>query len=105
MIRKTRRRLLLETLETRELLATDVSPLFALADGLELKDATSSLTRNGDSLDVVVDASQLAPAAYTLWWVVFNRPEFCSGPCDEPDLIDAKRTGTRNVCRRHGSGR
>ena len=88
MIGRIRRRMVFESLETRKLLTADVSPMFTLADGAEIEDATSNLTRNGNSLDVSVDTSHLDPAAYTLWWVVFNHPEFCSGPCDEADLFD-----------------
>ena len=53
----------------------------------EVPTSTSKLTRDDDGVSVRVDAGELVPGdAVTLWWAVFNNPEFCEGGCNGPDL-------------------
>jgi hypothetical protein len=41
-----------------------------------------TLVRSRQGLDGRIAASHLDPnAAYTVWWVVFNNPAACGGPC------------------------
>ena len=42
----------------------------------------ATLVRSRNGLDARIAASHLDPnAAYTVWWVVFNNPAACGGPC------------------------
>ena len=48
---------------------------------------TAQLTRTEDGLQLTLDVDGLIPGhAYTVWWVVWNNPEFCDGACDDPDV-------------------
>jgi hypothetical protein len=55
---------------------------------LELVDgARATLVRTDRAVHALVSTRQLEPAAYTLWWVVWNNPEACGDDgCDEADL-------------------
>jgi hypothetical protein len=57
-------------------------------DNVPGPDAISMLTRRQSSLYARVNTSNLDPQSpYTLWAVIFNRPEFCqTSPCGEADL-------------------
>lgn len=47
----------------------------------------SALTRNDTGIVVEIFTSNLDQAAYTVWWVIFNNPEFCASlPCTADDL-------------------
>jgi hypothetical protein len=49
--------------------------------------STGTLTRTATGIASTVSTSNLSPgAAYTMWWVIFNNPEFCVGGCDEEDF-------------------
>lgn len=50
--------------------------------------SVSTLTRSRHGMAATFASSGLDPdSAYTLWWVVFNRPEFCAtAPCTAEDL-------------------
>lgn len=49
--------------------------------------AASWLVRNDGGIAVIIRTSGLDKATYTVWWLVFNHPEFClSGPCSSADL-------------------
>lgn len=51
---------------------------------------TTTLTRNKNGINMTIKAEDLVPGhAYTVWWVVWNYPEFCDGPCDDPDIFNA----------------
>ena len=42
----------------------------------------ATLVRSRNGLDARIAATHLDPnAAYTVWWVVFNNPAACGGPC------------------------
>ena len=50
------------------------------------------LTRERDNLSLTVSTMDLNPnAAYSVWWVMFNKPENCLVPngCGEPDVFEA----------------
>lgn len=51
----------------------------------------STLHRNGNGITVNFKTTKLVPGhAYTLWWVVWNNPEFCAGEaCVEADFANA----------------
>lgn len=49
--------------------------------------AASWLFRNDDGIAVFIRTSGLDQATYTVWWLIFNQPQFCqSGPCTSADL-------------------
>lgn len=52
---------------------------------------TSTLHRNKNGLTANFKAKGLHPGAYTLWWVIWNKPEACANPgaCLEPDFANA----------------
>ena len=52
----------------------------------------STLNRNGNGVTINFNTSGLMPGhAYTLWWVIWNKPENCIDPgaCAEPDFANA----------------
>lgn len=55
---------------------------------LDMVLGSSTLIKSGDKTTAKFETSNLVPGyAYTLWWVVFNRPEICATtPCGLPDL-------------------
>ncbi len=60
-----------------------------LAGGGCTEFGTAELTRRSDRVHVKVNSSGLEEGGvYTLWFVVFNNPEFCNGPCDANDFGD-----------------
>ncbi len=47
----------------------------------------SVLVRNDDGIAIEIRTSNLDDAAYTVWWVIFNSPEYCAElPCTADDL-------------------
>lgn len=46
------------------------------------------LVRTDTDIRFHIVTNGLPPGAYSVWWVVFNEPSACTGPCDEPDLFD-----------------
>lgn len=47
----------------------------------------SVMSRDATGVDATVSTTGLSPAgAYSWWWVVFNRPQFCVGGCGLDDL-------------------
>lgn len=69
---------------------TTTSEVFRLTG--ERTDGSSWLARGEDSVTARFTATGLIPGhTMTLWWMVFNNPEACSGGqggCGEPDLFD-----------------
>jgi hypothetical protein len=54
--------------------------------GMPLKSG-ATLFRSRHGVEGRIAASGLDPnAAYTVWWVVFNNPAACGGPCSPPKL-------------------
>ncbi len=53
-----------------------------------IANSSSGLIRNPDGIVLTISTTGLLPGgAYTVWWVLFNEPEFCSPPgCDLGDL-------------------
>lgn len=52
---------------------------------------TSTLHRNKNGLTMNFKANGLKPGAYTMWWVIWNRPEECATPgaCIDTDFLNA----------------
>jgi hypothetical protein len=102
------RRLTFESLETRQLLATTVSPVFWFTGESKIEATSSTFERSDEAATVRVETMHLDPGAYTLWWVVFNNPEFCADSCRADDLtrpeVGAMATyGTGTVVREDGN--
>jgi len=53
------------------------------------------LRRKDDTINLEIRTSGLPPGAYTIWWVVWNNPDGCEGPCGEDDLFS--ETGENSV--------
>jgi hypothetical protein len=49
----------------------------------------ASLKRGQDWIQVNINTSGLPAGAYTVWWVIWNKPEYCNGPCDGDDINNA----------------
>lgn len=44
-------------------------------------DASATLVRNANGVGFTIDTSALQPGhAYTVWWIIFNHPEYCTDP-------------------------
>lgn len=49
---------------------------------------SQSTVERGDGTARATIRSQVEPGhAYTLWWVIFNQPEACDGPCGDDDVF------------------
>ncbi len=49
--------------------------------------AYGRLKRKQDRVEVEIKTDGLPAGTYTVWWVFFNKPKNCDGPCDMPDLF------------------
>lgn len=78
-----------EELVTASLKASKVTAdVFNPISGMVMGKAT--LHRNASGITMNYKTTGLIPGhAYTIWWVIWNRPENCDGPCDEPDFFIA----------------
>ncbi len=60
------------------------SDVHSLSSGEDVGDA--QLVRGPNGVSMELTTTQLDPgAAYTVWWVVFNNPEYCVDGCDASD--------------------
>jgi hypothetical protein len=57
-------------------------------------DGTATLTRTEEGISYEIYTTGLEPGAYTVWTVIFNRPEACEGPCNGPDLDNPNVKGS-----------
>lgn len=75
---------------------TSTSPIYTFSDMSEV--GTSTLKRGADAITLSIETTQLKPGyAYTVWWVVFDKPEFCSAPaCGEDDVFEDAMAGGPN---------
>ena len=55
------------------------SKLWTSADTEAVPDARSRLVRRNNEICMDISTSALPEGAYTIWWVVFNHPEHCTG--------------------------
>jgi len=54
--------------------------------GAAIPGASSTLVRNSSRASMTLQTSGLgAGTAATVWWVIFNNPENCVGPCSDDD--------------------
>jgi chitodextrinase len=83
-----RKNLNIEHLESRALLAADIAPMVEFSNtDVEIPGGSSALTRTDNMISVQAMTANLTPGdAVTLWWAVFNNPEFCVKECDVSDL-------------------
>ncbi|MDT8449370.1 MAG: hypothetical protein RQ847_04275 [Wenzhouxiangellaceae bacterium] len=69
-----------------------ISGLIRFADQSGIADSASVLTRNPLGVSFLLNTSDLEPDhAYTVWWVIFNAPQLCTGEagsCTEDDLFN-----------------
>ena len=81
--------------DDNELIATpSIADIFEPANS-GIKRGTSTLIRNENNLQVQFETSNLIPNhAYTLWWVIWNKPENCTDypePCLDTDFTIADK--------------
>jgi hypothetical protein len=63
------------------------APLQVFPTGAPLP-GTASLVRNDAGISMTLHAEGLTPGyAYTVWFVAFNDPAACDGPCDVTDVL------------------
>jgi len=48
----------------------------------------ATLKRGDDWVRSNIHTSGLPAGTYTVWWVIFNDPDNCDGPCDEGDMLN-----------------
>jgi hypothetical protein len=64
--------------------------LLDLVNGGTIAGSTGTLTRTATGIETSVSTSNLSPgAAYTMWWVIFNNPEFCVDGCGGDDFSNS----------------
>ena len=61
------------------------SSVFDFATGLEIEGGFATLKREPDGVELNIK-TKLSEAAYTVWWVIFNNPEFCLNSCGPDDF-------------------
>lgn len=71
------------------------SEVYRFSDGGPIPGAGALLVANDGGVTLRVNTVEVAPEAHTVWWVVFNNPEFCQDPfaagmeCGAGDLENA----------------
>lgn len=71
------------------------SHVYRFGDDSIVAGAGARLTANDNGITLRLNTVELAPGVHTVWWVVFNNPEFCQDPyldsieCGEGDLDNA----------------
>ncbi|MEX2535330.1 MAG: hypothetical protein WD273_06970 [Trueperaceae bacterium] len=81
------------------------SSVYSFADMSEVDGGSSRLIRSADAVAMELQTVGLeSNAPYTVWWVVFNKPENCSDACNGDDLfnVDAMAAELHLVVRSHG---
>lgn len=59
--------------------------------------AGAQLARTDSAVSGFIYSVGVQPSSvYTLWWVVFNNPAGCDGPCDLPDVLAAVGENANN---------
>jgi hypothetical protein len=76
------------------------SNVYWFSDGTVVGGASAHLVRTPNGVSMNIGTAGLETgAAYTVWWVVFNHPEFCAHgvepvtTCGEPDLFNPEVGG------------
>ncbi|KKD39702.1 MAG: PEP-CTERM sorting domain-containing protein [Limnoraphis robusta] len=64
------------------------SNLFELPTRTPIVDSVATLNRTSNSLDLNINTSNLDPGAYSVWWLIFNNPEFCVEGCGVDDFAN-----------------
>jgi hypothetical protein len=73
--------------------------------GTQVVGAFSTLVRTADAIRMHVSTSDLEPgAAYTVWWVIFNNPEFCEDGCGLDDIQNPTRRALTQVAVGYAAG-
>lgn len=56
------------------------NPVWDVATKQPVRRASSRLRRSVDKICLSADTRDLAPGAYTVWWVLYNEPHQCNNP-------------------------
>ncbi len=74
--------------ETSGNVRTAITQVHVIATGAVVPQAGASLARNNVGVLGEISTSGLTPGhVATLWWAIYNKPEFCATPgCTPPDL-------------------
>jgi hypothetical protein len=60
--------------------------LVDIPSGTPVSGTTATLNRMNGGAEFNIDTVDLNEGAYTVWWVIFNNPEFCLDGCGEDDF-------------------
>src|SRR6266540_2067766 len=72
--------------------------------GAAIPGASSTLVRNSSGASMTLQTSGLgAGTAATVWWVIFNNPENCVGPCSDDDKFRVAVNASVLYAAGHGS--
>jgi hypothetical protein len=64
---------------------TEIVPVHPFGSSAVLPQAGASLSRNNDGVLGTISTSGLTPGhVVTVWWAIFNNPEFCASPICAP---------------------
>ena len=70
-----------------------------------LEDGAAWLKRSKDRVDGrIMTTVDIAGAPHSVWWVIFNNPAGCSGPCGEDDVFNASGGAEADVAVFNASG-
>ena len=75
---------------------TDIVPVFVIGTTTVIPQAGASLSRNNEGVLGTISTSGLTPGhVITLWWAIYNNPEFCANPvCAPPDFNNPAVNGS-----------
>ncbi len=74
--------------ETSGNVKTTIAKVYVIATGAVVPQAGASLSRNNVGVLGQISTSGITPGhVATMWWAIYNNPEFCATPgCAPPDL-------------------
>ena len=91
---------------SQPLAAESMSAVYRFADGSAVEGSSSVLTRSMDGVSTTFLTTATPGDAYTIWWVVFNDPEHCTGGvCDDDDVLPPPGNVQAGVSVLYASGR
>ena len=91
--------LLILAVTVTALAAPAPSAVRRFADASIVSGSSASLVRADDNVAMTLQTTELDPGAtYTMWWVVFNNPEYCIAgtpfsTCGEGDIFETDENG------------
>ena len=72
--------------QTAKLRTFQTGPMGTVGARDTIPGAHAKLVRRTNGIEIDVRTRDLPAGAYTTWWIIFNHPDMCTGPCDPSDF-------------------